>query len=110
MSSICGKQFSSDCVPYFGSLIKGSGTNSISEGNIEPHAVDCIFVSLKGVNQVATSCIPKFAGSIIAASDKLVAVFIKAAIGEWQNMSFQLLQERELLVSLLLDLFNQFYA
>jgi hypothetical protein len=52
--------------------------------------------------------IPDLAGSIIAACDKLVSVFIEAAVGERQHMAFQFLDQYELLLSLLFDLLGQF--
>lgn len=83
MPCICRKQFSSDGVPYFGGLIKGACAYSISIGYVEAHAIDSIFMSFKGMYQVASIGIPQFASSIIATCDELISIFIKAAIGQW---------------------------
>ena len=63
-------------------------------------------MAFKGVDERASTSIPYLAGPIIAASDKLIPVFVKAAIGQGQDVSLELLNQHELLLSLLLDLFN----
>lgn len=42
------------------------------------------------MNEVASAGIPYFAGSIVAASDEFVTIFVEAAVGEGKNMSLQL--------------------
>ena len=41
--------------------------------------------------EIACIGIPKLACSIIAARDKFISILIKAAISQWQDVSFQFL-------------------
>ena len=65
-------------------------------------------MSLKRVDKVATCGIPEFAGSIIAASDKLIPIFVEAAVGEGQHMPLKFLHQLKLLLSFFFDLLHQF--
>ena len=78
----------SDRIPDFGSFVKRACANLVSVGHVEGHAVYCIFMSFEGVDKIAGIGIPQLAGSIIAASDKLVAIFIEAAVCERQYVAF----------------------
>ena len=60
-------------------------------------------MSFEGVYEIAGIGIPKFAGTVVAASNELIAVFVEAAIGEGQHMSLQFLHKQKLLFSLFLD-------
>ena len=48
-------------------------------------------MALKRMDEIAAGSVPKLAGSIIAASDELVSIFIEAAVGERQNMALEFL-------------------
>lgn len=45
-------------------------------------------MALEGVYEVAGVCIPEFAGSVVAACNKFVSIFVEAAVGQWKNMAF----------------------
>jgi hypothetical protein len=106
VASVGRQGLSCNCIPYLGGLIEGASGYSGAIGDIKGHAIDCIFMAFKGVDERASTSIPYLAGPIIAASDKLIPVFVKAAIGQGQDVSLELLNQHELLLSLLLDLFN----
>ena len=101
------EKVSSDCVPDLGGFVEGTRANAISKGHIEPHAVNCIFVTLQGMHEIAAGGVPQLAGTIIAARDELVPILIEAAIGQGQHVAFQLLHQLELLLPLFLDLLDQ---
>jgi hypothetical protein len=46
---------------------------------------------------------PNLAGTVVAACDELIAVFVEGAVGEGQNMCLERLEEPEILLLLLLD-------
>ena len=102
MAGVGGEFLASDCIPDFGSFIEAASADAIAIGNIEAHAIDSILMPLEGVDEVARGGVPELAGSVVAASDKLVAVLIEAAVSERQDVPLQFLDELELLLSLFL--------
>lgn len=49
------------------------------------------------MDKVSSGSVPDFAGTIIAAGEELVAVFVEAAVGEGKYVALGLFDEGELL-------------
>ena len=60
------------------------------------------------MDQCAGGGVPDFAGSVIAASDELVSIFVEAAVGEGKDMSFEFFDKDKLLLSFFFYFFDQF--
>ena len=103
-----GNWFSADCVPEFCCFVEGASGYFGAKGDVEGHAVDCVFVSFEGVDEVTSAGVPDLASAVVAASDEFVAVLVEAAVSEGQDVALQLLDQHELLFPLLLDLLDQF--
>lgn len=58
---------------------------------------------LKSVNKIAGFRVPNFACSIITASDELISVLVKGAVGQWKNVSLQCFEELKILLFFLLN-------
>lgn len=56
------------------------------------------------MEQVAGFSVPDLAGPIVAARDKLIAVFVEGTVGEWQHVGLEGLEQLEVLGLLLLQL------
>lgn len=99
---------SSDGAPDFSGVIERASTNFITKWDIECHAVDGVFMSFQGMDEVSSGGVPEFAGTIVAAGEELVAVFVEAAVGEGEDMAFEFFDKSEFLLFFVLDLFDQF--
>ena len=88
MTRVGRHTFSSDSIPKFRGLVKRASGYPGAIGNIKGHAIDSIFMPLKGMNKVSSASIPYFTGSIVATSDKLVSIFIEATVCERKHMTF----------------------
>lgn len=102
------QQFPGFSVPQFGCLIKGPGRHSVSVRIVESYCVDHVFVSLQSADFLALISVPHFAGSIVAASDKPVAIFIECAVCERKQMSAQGFKQLKALDLIGFNLVNQF--
>ena len=80
---------SSDGAPNFGSMIKRASTYFVTKRDIESHAINGVFMSFEGVNEVSGGSVPEFAGTVIAAGEEFVAVLVKTAIGKGQDVAFE---------------------
>jgi hypothetical protein len=70
-------------------MIERASTNLITKGHIKSHTIDGVFMSFKGMNEVSGGCVPKFAGTVITASEELVAVLVETAVGKGKDMAFE---------------------
>ncbi len=57
------------------------------------------------MNEIASGSIPELACSIVTSCKEFIAIFIKATVGEWKDMSFKFFYQNELLLLFLLDFF-----
>ena len=46
-------------------------------------------MTLEGVKKITGLGVPDFAGSVVAASNKFIAVFVEGAVGEGKNVSLK---------------------
>jgi len=79
--------FATKSVPEFSGLVERASGNFAAIGDIETHAVNRVFMSLKRVNKSSSASVPNFAGSVIAASEELVSILVEAAIRKGEHMS-----------------------
>jgi len=93
-------------IPNFRCPIEGPGHNEVSEGIIECHSVDYIFMLLQRKQFSATLGVPYFTRSIVGASNELVSRFIKGTVRQRKQMCSQYLKQLELLLLILHLLFN----
>lgn len=108
MSVKSSQLFSSDRAPNFGRVIKGASAYFISKRHVKGHAINGVFVTFQRVNEVSTCGVPDFTSTIIAASEKLIAIFVEAAVGEGEYVAFGLFDEGELLYLFVFYFFYQF--
>jgi hypothetical protein len=59
------------------------------------------------MDKIASGSIPQLTGSIVAACKELVSVFIKAAVGQRENMSFEFFNQNKLLLFFVIYFFNK---
>merc|ERR1719223_472304 len=89
MASECMIQFASLSIPQTRCFIKGSSHNFVTIGIVKGNGVDNISVTFQGQQFVACGCVPNFAGSVVAASDKLVTRLVEGTVGKRQDVSTQ---------------------
>ena len=65
-------------------------------------------MALERVNQISCAGVPYFAGTIVAARNELVPVFVEAAVRERQHMALEFLHQDKLLIFFLVNLFYEF--
>lgn len=65
-------------------------------------------MALQRVYQVSCASVPYFASTIVAASNELISILVEATICQGQHMTLQFLDQYKLLVSLFVNLLNEF--
>ena len=65
-------------------------------------------MSFQGMDEVSSGCVPEFTGTIIAAGEELVAVFVETAVSEGEDVAFEFFDKSEFLLFFILNLFNKF--
>ena len=99
----------SDTIPNFCRLVEAARHDQITEGVVERHRVNDVFVLLKTQQFAATLGVPDLACPIVAARDKFVSRLVECAIRQRQQVRPQHRKQLELLLPILHLLLDEAY-
>ena len=98
-----------DTVPDFCRLVEAARHNQITEGVVERHRVNDVFVLLETQQFAATFRVPDLARPIVAARDKFVSRLVECAIRQRQQVRPKHRKQLELLLPILHLLLDEAY-
>ena len=80
---------------------------NLPEGVVEGHRVHYVRVLVKRQQFLSRVRVPHLARAIVAPRDELASILVEGAIGEWEEVRSEHLEEAELLLLVLLLLLDQ---
>lgn len=86
------------CVPNLGGFVEGPSHYEVAEGVVEGHRVDHVLVLFQVEQLVACLGVPHLACSVVGTRNELVAALVECAVGKRQQVSPELLEQREFLL------------